>query len=60
LRRVVNAVRSKVQRGSGSNRATFANDDDGVRYLLAAEYTPDMRNAKRFSLLHAVPVAFGG
>jgi glycosyltransferase involved in cell wall biosynthesis len=57
LRRLVSAVRSKVQRHFGSaDTAIFANDDDGVRYLLDHEYTPDSRSRERFS--HAVPVAF--
>ena len=61
FRRIVSAMRSGMQRRTGSAQAAvFANDADGVRYLLAHEATPDMRHADRLSSLHAVPVAFGG
>jgi len=59
LRRIVNAVKNKVrQRFGSSDIATFPNDDDGVRYLLSHEFTPDIRRGERFSAFHAVPVAF--
>ena len=61
LRRIVSAVKNKVRRRFASpDIATFPNDDDGVRYLLSHEFTPDIRRGERFSAFHAVPVAFRG
>jgi hypothetical protein len=59
LRRIARAVRSRLQnRFRSPDTAFFANDDDGVRYLLSHESTPDARRGERFSAFHAVPVAF--
>jgi len=61
LRRIVSAVRNRVQRRFASpDTAFFANDEDGVRYLLSHEFTPDVRHGERFAAFHAVPVAFRG
>lgn len=58
LRRIVSAVRNKVQLRSGNaHTAVFKNDDDGVRYLLTHEMPPDPSYSDRLSSLHAIPVA---
>jgi hypothetical protein len=57
LRRIVNAVQRRFR---SPDIAFFANDDDGVRYLLSHEATPDVRYGERFSAFHAVAVPFGG
>jgi hypothetical protein len=59
LRRIVSAVRSRMQLRLGTaDTAVFTNDDDGVRYLLNHPATLDAKNGARLSALHAVPVAF--
>ena len=61
LRRIVGAVKNRVQRAfSSPDTAIFANDDDGVRYLLTHEATPDGRHGERLAALHPIPVAFPG
>jgi hypothetical protein len=59
LRRIVSAIKNRMQVRLGrADAAVFTNDDDGVRYLLDHQATPDAKHGARLFPLHAVPVAF--